>query len=636
LTDIHAILKQYWKYDRFRPLQEDIIHSVLNGKDTLALLPTGGGKSICFQVPALAVEGLCLVISPLIALMKDQVMQLQNRGISALAIHAGLNRKEIDIALDNCVYGKVKFLYLSPERLQTDIFRERVKKMNVCLLAVDEAHCISAWGYDFRPPYLQIADLREVLPGVPVLALTATATDTVKQDIQEKLAFKKDNVFQSSFARANLSYSAQPTEDKLNRLLEILKKVPGTAVVYARNRRRTVEVAAFLRSYGVKAGAYHAGLSFQERNQAQQDWLDNRLLVMVATNAFGMGIDKPDVRLVVHLDLPDTLEAYYQEAGRAGRDGKYSFAVVLHSPADLLDLREKTLEAHPPIETLRKVYQALANFYQLAVGSGEFTSFDFNLPEFAKNYKLNVLEVHNSLKQLETEGFIQLNDAYYSPSKVYVRAGNEELYKFQVANREHDALLKTLLRSYGGELFTNFVKISESAMAKTLKQPEGNIKRALTYLHKLGILVYEPQNNTPQLVFTQPRFDAANMPLNQKRINAFRKQAVDKAESVITYIQTQNRCRTQLLLEYFGEITDENCRICDYCLAQKKLKRKQADRKAWEIQILESLNQQPSAPKKLLALFPPHAAAEVSELLREMVDVGKLQFGADGDLKVSR
>jgi ATP-dependent DNA helicase RecQ len=635
LADILSILKQYWNHDQFRPMQEDIILSVLHGNDTLALLPTGGGKSICFQVPALAMDGLCLVISPLIALMKDQVMQLQRRGISAIAIHSGMNRQEIDIAFDNCVYGNVKFLYLSPERLQTDIFRERVKKMNICLLAIDEAHCISAWGYDFRPPYLQIAELREVLPDVPVLALTATATETVKKDIQEKLAFRQGKVFQSSFARANLSYSAQPTEDKFNRLLEIIKKVPGTAVVYARNRRKTVEVAQLLRSRGIKAGAYHAGLTFQERNQAQQDWLDNRLLVMVATNAFGMGIDKPDVRLVVHLDLPDTLEAYYQEAGRAGRDGKYAYAVVLYSPSDLVDLREKTLEAHPPIETLRKVYQALANYYQLAVGSGAFNSFDFDLADFSRTYKLNPLEVHYSLKQLEAEGFIQLNEGYFSPSKVYVKAGNEELYKFQVANRELDPILKTLLRSYGGELFTNFVKISERNLAKSLQQPETNVKQALKYLHKVGVLIYEPQNEKPQLVFTQARFDAGTMPLNQKRINAFRKLAIDKAEAVIKYIQTENRCRTQLLLEYFGEITDEACRVCDYCLLQKKLKRQQTDRKIWREQIVETLAKAEISPKQLLTLFPPAASKEVSEILRELVDVGKIKYAEDGNLKMA-
>ncbi|MBK0402377.1 RecQ family ATP-dependent DNA helicase [Adhaeribacter sp. BT258] len=636
MPDIHQILKQYWGYDQFRPLQEDIIQAALAGKDTLALLPTGGGKSICFQVPALAMDGICLVISPLIALMKDQVMQLQKRGIAAVAIHAGLNKREIDIALDNCVYGAVKFLYLSPERLQTDIFRERVKKMNVCLLAVDEAHCISQWGYDFRPPYLQIAELRDVLPEIPILALTATATETVKKDIQEKLAFKQENVFQSSFARANLSYSAQPAEDKINRLSEVLKSVPGTAIVYVRSRKRTVEIANELLRRGFKAAPYHAGLSFEQRNQTQTAWLENRVQVMVATNAFGMGIDKPDVRLVVHIDLPDTLEAYYQEAGRAGRDGRYAYAVVLFAPNDLLEVREKIEEAHPPIEVLRKTYQALANFYQIAVGSGEFVSFDFNLEELVKTYKLNPLETHHSLKKLETEGFLQLNDAYFSPSKVYVPAGKEELYKFQVANRDLDPLLKLLLRMYGGELFTNFVKISERSLSQALKVPQPQIVKMLQFLHKAGVIVYEPPHDKPQVIFTTPRYDAATMPLNQKKLQDFRKLALEKADAVVRYVQTANRCRTQMLLEYFGEITDESCRICDYCLQQKKLRKQQQEMAEIEKQILELLKDEPLLPKILVGNFPSKHRETAGVLLREMIDSGKLKYLESGELTVRK
>ncbi|KAA9338934.1 RecQ family ATP-dependent DNA helicase [Adhaeribacter soli] len=635
MPDIHQILKQYWNYDQFRPLQEDIINSALAGNDTLALLPTGGGKSICFQVPAMAKEGLCLVISPLIALMKDQVMQLQRRGISAIAIHAGMNRQEIDIALDNCAYGGVKFLYLSPERLQTEIFRERVKKMNVCLLAVDEAHCISQWGYDFRPPYLQIAELRELLPDVPVLALTATATETVKKDIQEKLAFKKQNVFQNSFARTNLSYSAQPAEDKLNRLVEVLKSVPGTSIVYVRSRRKTVEIAKELLRKGFSAAAYHAGLTFEQRNQIQAAWIENRVQVMVATNAFGMGIDKPDVRLVVHIDLPDNLEAYYQEAGRAGRDGKYAFAVVLFSPNDLPELREKVEEAHPPAEALRKTYQALANYYQIAVGSGEFQTYDFKLDELVKTYKLNPLETHHSLKQLETEGFLQLNDAYFSPSKVYVPAGKEELYKFQVANREHDPFLKLLLRMHGGELFSNFVKISERSLAQKLNAPEPQIRKALEFLHRSGVIVYEPQRDAPQVIFSTPRFDAASLPLNLKKLKAFRKLALEKAESVISYIQTDDRCRTQMLLEYFGELYDKSCRVCDYCLKVRKQEKQLDERIQFEKQVLEMLHQEEVSPKILLSRFTSTQKETLTQLLREMLDLGKLKYKENGNLTIA-
>ncbi|MFC5269756.1 RecQ family ATP-dependent DNA helicase [Adhaeribacter terreus] len=636
MPEIHQILKQYWGYDQFRPLQEDIINAALAGKDTLALLPTGGGKSICFQVPAMAMEGICLVISPLIALMKDQVMQLQKRGISAIAIHTGMNRREIDIALDNCVYGGVKFLYLSPERLQTDIFRERVKKMNVCLLAVDEAHCISQWGYDFRPPYLQIAQLREVLPDIPILALTATATETVKKDIQEKLAFKQENVFQSSFARANLSYSAQPAEDKINRLAEVIKSVPGTGIVYVRSRKRTVEIANELLRRGFKAAPYHAGLSFEQRNQTQTAWLENRVQIMVATNAFGMGIDKPDVRLVVHVDLPDNLEAYYQEAGRAGRDGRYAYAVVLFAPNDLLEVREKVEEAHPPMETLRKTYQALANFYQIAVGSGEFVTFDFNLEELVKTYKLNPLETHHSLKKLETEGFLQLNDAYFSPSKVYIPAGKEELYKFQVANRELDPLLKLLIRMYGGELFTNFVKISEHSLALNLKATQPQIVKMLEFLDKSGVIVYEPQHDKPQVLFTTPRYDATTLPLNQKKLRSFRGLALEKADSVVRYVQTENRCRTQLLLEYFGEISDESCRICDFCLKQKKRKKQQEEFAQLEKQLLEIIANEPLLPKMLAEKFPAKQRETLTDLLRKMLDSGKLKYLESGELVVRK
>ncbi|RYZ26185.1 MAG: ATP-dependent DNA helicase RecQ, partial [Sphingobacteriales bacterium] len=403
-------------YTAFRPLQEDIITSVLEGKDTLALLPTGGGKSVCFQVPALAMEGLCIVVSPLIALMKDQVEQLQKRGIKAISISSGMHRREIDIALDNCVHGDVKFLYVSPERLKTDIFLARFRQMKVCLIAVDEAHCISAWGYDFRPPYLQIALIRALQPKIPVIALTATATDEVKKDICERLEFKTGyQVFQQSFARKNLSYSCLETEDKPARLLQILKNVPGTAIVYVRSRNRTSVVAQWLQKQGLQAAHYHAGLSPEQRNTAQNNWIHNKTRIIVATNAFGMGIDKPDVRAVVHLDLPANLEAYYQEAGRAGRDERYSYAVLLYCKNDLEELQERIEQEHPPITELKRVYQALANSYQLAVGSGELQAFPFSLEEFSAAYKFNPAEAHNALKKLETEGLIQLNPAYHSP-----------------------------------------------------------------------------------------------------------------------------------------------------------------------------------------------------------------------------
>ncbi|MBD1398862.1 RecQ family ATP-dependent DNA helicase [Pontibacter sp. JH31] len=632
MHDIHYILKTYWGYDQFRPLQEDIIRSVLAGEDTLALLPTGGGKSICFQVPAMAQEGICLVITPLIALMKDQVEQLKKRGIPAIAIYSGMNRREIDIALDNCVYGNMKFLYLSPERLQTDLFQERVKRMKVGLLAVDEAHCISQWGYDFRPPYLELAQLREALPGVPVLALTATATEQVRLDIQEKLAFRKQHVFVKSFARFNLSYSCLYTEDKVGRLLEILQRMPGQAIVYVRSRRQTVELARFLQSRRIAAGAYHAGLKFEERSNAQQAWIDDKVRVIVATNAFGMGIDKPDVRLVVHLDLPESLEAYYQEAGRAGRDEKYAYATLLYGPSDTKDLLQKVTEAHPPLELIRRVYQCLANYYQIAVGSGFMSNFDFDLAAFSKNYKLKTLEAHHAIKRLEGEGYLQLNEAYYSPSRLYLLLDNMALYEFQVANAEHDALLRMILRMYGGEAFTGFVKISEQKLAQQLHKPEQEIRRKLEYLHKLQVLVYEPQHDAPQLVFTTPRLDAANLPLNHKKLDQLRDRAMEQAREMAHYVETSDRCRTQLLLEYFGELNDKSCRICDYCLAQRKKEREGKEQLGLREKVCKLVQDQPILPKELVQQFEPKHSEAVTELLRELVDTGMLRYAESGKL----
>ncbi len=629
---IHQILQQYWQYSAFRPLQEDIIQSVLAGQDTLALLPTGGGKSICFQVPALLKPGICLVVSPLIALMKDQVEQLHKRNIPAVAIHAGLNKHEIDIALDNCVFGSIKFLYLSPERLQTDIFRERVKRMQVNLIAVDEAHCISAWGYDFRPAYLQLAALREILPNISVIALTATATEIVKKDIQEKLLFRNGQVFQQSFARANLSYSCLFTEDKNSRLLGILNNVTGSAVVYVRSRRQTVETAKWLQGRGILAGSYHAGLSHTDRSRAQQQWIDNKLRVIVATNAFGMGIDKPDVRLVVHLDLPETLEAYYQEAGRAGRDERYAYAVILVGPPDAEDLTAKITEAHPPVDALKRVYQALANYYQLAVGSGEMSTFDFQIEDFTRTYQLKALETHHAIRKLEAEGLLQLSEAYYSPSKVLFAVGHEELYKFQVAHPEYDVLLKTLLRVYGGNIYTAFVKIAERQLSKYLNIPETAVRKALQQLHQRGIVEYVPQREAPQLLFTTPRYSAENIPLNTKKLTQLRTTALEKALAVQQYLQTTNRCRTQLLLAYFGEISDQACRICDYCLARKKARRREQNETTLQNQVMTYLAEKPLHPKMLTAKFAPQYTPELTQIIRQLLDQGQVMYDPQGQL----
>ncbi|UOQ67610.1 RecQ family ATP-dependent DNA helicase [Hymenobacter volaticus] len=633
--DILHVLNQTWGHMAFRPLQEDIIRTVLAGQDVLALLPTGGGKSICFQVPALARDGLCLVISPLIALMKDQVENLRKRGIKAEAVYAGMSHQEIDQTLDNCVYGPVKFLYVSPERLLTDMFRARVGKMKVSLLAVDEAHCLSQWGYDFRPPYLRIAELRELLPGVPCIALTATATEKVRQDIVENLRFRSGyQVFQQSFARPNLSYSVLATEDKLRRLLEVVRGVGigKTSIVYARTRRQTEDTAAYLQQHGLRAAAYHAGLLSDQRTRIQQDWMQNKVHCIVATNAFGMGIDKPDVRLVVHLEAPDTLEAYYQEAGRAGRDEKYAFAVLLEGPNDADELRRRTQQAYPPLDTVRRVYQALANYSRTAVGGGELVAFDFDIQQFAETYRIKALEAHNSLRTLAREGYVLLNEAVNDPARVYIPIDHTDLYRFQVANAQHDQLIKSLLRFHGGELFAGFQRISENSLAQHLKMSVTDLRKMLLFLHRSGIIQYQPRHDSPQAQFTTPRFDADKLPLDQKRLLQARELATRKTESVIQYV-TGGRCRQQLLLEYFGELNAPACRVCDFCLARKKAKQDAVAPASLREQLLTLLRTTPQTPREVLAHFAPGQATSITEQLRELVELGELRYAPDGRLQ---
>ena len=634
--DILHVLRQTWGHTSFRPLQEDIIRSVLAGQDTLALLPTGGGKSICFQVPALARAGLCLVVSPLIALMKDQVENLRRRGIKAEAVYAGMSHQEIDQTLDNCVYGPVKFLYVSPERLLTDTFRARVGKMKVSLLAVDEAHCLSQWGYDFRPPYLRIAELRELLPDVPCIALTATATEQVRADIVEKLRFGATHqVFQQSFARPNLSYSVLSTEDKLKRLLEVVRGVgpDKTSIVYARTRRQTEDAASYLNRQGLSAAAYHAGLPAEQRTRTQQDWMQNEIRCMVATNAFGMGIDKPDVRLVVHLEAPDNLEAYYQEAGRAGRDEKYAFAVLLQGPNDADELRRRTQQAHPPPDMVRRVYQALANFSRTAVGGGELVAFDFDIQQFAETYRLRALDAHNSLRTLEREGLVQVNEAVNNPARVHIPIDHTDLYQFQVANAQHDQLIKSLLRFNGGELFAGFQRISENSLAQHLRLSVADVRKMLVFLHRSGIIQYQPRHDSPQVLFTTPRHDADQLPLDQKRLNQSRELARHKTESVIHYA-AGGRCRQQLLLAYFGELEAPACGVCDVCLAQKKAGQPASPPPTLRAQLLALLKAVPQTPREVLAHFAPGQATMVTALLRELVELEELRYAADGRLMV--
>jgi ATP-dependent DNA helicase RecQ len=628
-----SILQKYWQHGQFRPLQEDIIQSVLEGKDTLALLPTGGGKSICFQVPALLLDGVCIVITPLIALMKDQVEQLTKRGILAVAIHSGMSRHQIDILLDNAVYGGIKFLYLSPERLQTEMFVARVKQMKIGLIAVDESHCISQWGYDFRPPYLKLAALRELKPDVPIIALTATATALVRDDIMEKLAFRKaSHVFQKSFARENLSFVVRKSENKDKKLIEILQKINGSAIVYVRSRKATQNLADWLTKKGIQASFYHAGLTFDLRAKRQDEWIQNKSRVMVATNAFGMGIDKPDVRTVIHLDIPENIESYYQEAGRAGRDGQRSYAVVLYQDADIQNLETKVMQSQPSVEYLKKIYQCLANYYQLAIGSAEGESFDFDLHQFTERFQLNPMEVYNALRKLEEEGLIQFNESFYSPSAVYIIADHTKLYEFQVANARFDPLIKMLLRLYGGELFSGFTKISESYLAKALNTRLEDIVAILLHLNELKVILYAAAKDKPQLTFISPRQDANQLPLNVVRLEARKKLIVDKMHAIIGFVKNEHRCRMQWVQDYFSETSFTPCNICDICVSKRKKENVEAYTNM-RIEVLNVLKNQRLTIEQLEEQITPRDQELFVDVVREMVDEGAIAYDEAWRLK---
>ena len=567
--NLQAILTKYWGFSSFRPLQEDIIQSVLEGRDALALLPTGGGKSICYQVPGLAAEGICIVVSPLIALMKDQVQSLRDKGIKAVGIYHGMSRMEIDNAVDNCVYGDVKFLYLSPERLTTEIIRSRLEKMKVNLLAIDEAHCISQWGYDFRPPYLRIAEIRDLLPETPVLALTATATRQVVADIMEKLHFSKTNVFQKSFERKNLAYLVFREEDKLQRLLKICRNVQGTGLVYVRNRKKTREIAEWLKMNGVSADYYHAGLTSLERDAKQNAWMKERTRVIVSTNAFGMGIDKPNVRFVVHMSLPDSPEAYFQEAGRAGRDGYKAYAVLLYNPADLAELESFHKRSYPPLATIKAIYNSLGNYFQLAMGSGKDQSMPFDLLGFSRQYGYDPFLVFNALGFLEREGYIATSEALANPSRIMFTIDNEDLYRFQVANPKYNAFTKLLLRSYTG-LFSEFGKISEKDMASRAGIPEAAVIKLLQEMHNMQILHYQRQNTAPLITFLEERMPASAMLISKEVYREREAFSRIRMQAMIQYTSDENACRSGYLLSYFGEEAGQRCGQCDICLERNK------------------------------------------------------------------
>lgn len=567
---LQQILTRYWGYSVFRPLQEEIIQSVLNGKDTLALLPTGGGKSICFQVPALAQEGICIVVSPLIALMKDQVESLRKKGIKAMSIISGMSRQEVDIALDNCIFGDYKFLYLSPERLSSEIVRLRIEKMKVNLFAVDEAHCISQWGYDFRPPYLKIAEVRELHPGVPVLALTATATAEVQVDIQKKLQFKNGSVFKKSFERKNLSYVVLYDEDRYRKTIDILNKVPGSSIIYVRNRRKTKEIAQLLLKNNISADFYHAGLAGSERSNKQTAWIENKIRIMVSTNAFGMGIDKPDVRTVIHLDLPDSPEAYFQEAGRAGRDEKNAYAILFFSENDKDDFEKRMALSFPDADQIKNIYHALGNYLQVPIGSGEGVSYPFAINDFCKNYKLDVLLSYSCLKMLESDGYIAMSDSVYLPSRIHFTLDNMELYKFQVEQPSLDPFIKIILRTYEG-VFDDFVKINEKELAVKAGTNEDDVIKKLKYLQRCAVLDYKPLSDEPQIMFTQERIPSKDVRITPETLHHRKKRYLTRAHAMLKYGSTLHQCRSTILLDYFGERKEQRCGNCDYCKERNKL-----------------------------------------------------------------
>lgn len=622
---IHDILLTYWGYHQFRPLQEDIIQSVLEGKDTLALLPTGGGKSICFQVPVMAKKGIGVVISPLIALMKDQVEHLQQRGIKAYAIYSGMSYREINIALDNCIHGDVKFLYLSPERLKSELVQTRLQQMDINLLAVDEAHCISQWGYDFRPEYLQIADVREWMPKVPVIALTASATPDVVKDIQQKLRFSKPNVFSKSFTRANIAYVVSQTEDKHHKLMSILNGVKGTALIYVRNRRKTQELAKFLSLAGERADYYHAGLTHELRIKKQEDWIKNRTRIMVCTNAFGMGIDKANVRLVIHYEIPDSLESYYQEAGRAGRDEKKAYAVLLSAHTDVLEARDKFEQHFPPEKEIKRVYQALCNYYAIPAGANPERSFDFDMAEFCMRFDMKTHLVYPALKILEQCDIVCLNEVFYEPSKLMMAVSHETLYKFQVEHEMYDDFIKIILRTYGG-LFDQYVTISERQLAMNIKLPQATVVEYLNRLTRLQIIDYRQQKDKPQITFLQERAHADQLQLPSS-IMVTRKQTVKaKLDAMIAYAENSTMCRSKKLVAYFDEFGADDCGICDVCLLRKKMELT-PERFDELIQLIHTkVSAEPLHIDLLVDVIKGYQATQSLEAIRFLLDNNKLRY----------
>ena len=617
-----SILKQYWGYDEFRALQGDIIRSIAAGKDTLGLMPTGGGKSLTFQVPTMAMDGICIVVTPLIALMKDQVENLKKRGIAAAAIFSGMTHNEILMTLDNAVFEAYKFLYVSPERLATPIFMEKIKQANVCMIAVDESHCISQWGYDFRPSYLRIADIRELLPDVPVLALTATATPEVVKDIQEQLHFREPNLFQKSFNRSNLAYVVRTVENKDENLLKILNSVPGTSVVYVRNRKRTKEISDFLNVNGISAENFHAGLKNETKDAKQSRWKQGETRVIVSTNAFGMGIDKAEVCTVVHMDLPDSLEAYFQEAGRAGRDEQKAYAVLLYNNGDAVKMRKRVSDSFPGKEMVVKVYEALGNYFQIGVGSGLDAVFAFDIGDFCTKFKLPILIAYSSLKLLQQAGYIELTDEQDSSSRVLFTVGKDDLYKLK-HNGDQERLIHILLRSYTG-LFTDLASISEEVLAKRLEWTRDQVYEHLIVLAKERVIQYIPRKKTPFLTFVREREATGRVELTKEAYDDRRERYISRVKSVLDYAQEENNCRSQMLLSYFGEKDTQPCGKCDICLKKKETQISTEDFELIRLAIQKALAVEELSINALVKKAP-FKEPKVLQVIRYMQDNGQIE-----------
>ena len=629
------ILKQYWGYDRFRGIQEDIIDSISKNKDTLGLMPTGGGKSITFQVPALAKEGMCLVITPLIALMKDQVQNLKKRGIKALAIYSGMSRQDIIITLENLIFGNYKFLYISPERLDTEIFRTKLRKMHISMITVDESHCISQWGYDFRPAYLKIAEIRELLPDVPVLALTATATPEVVKDIQARLHFRHKNVFRMSFERNNLAYIVRKTENKTAELLHILRSMPGSAIVYVRNRRRTKEITELLNNEHITADFYHAGLDDATKDIRQHRWQSGESRVMVATNAFGMGIDKPDVRIVIHMDLPDSIEAYFQEAGRAGRDGQKAYAVILYAKSDKTTLHKRIPDTFPEKEYIRDVYEHLQYYYQMAMGDGLDCVREFNIEDFCRKFKYFPVPVDSALRILTQAGYLEYTAEQDSTSRILFTIRRDELYRLREMGEDMDRLIQAVLRSYTG-VFTDYTYINEASLAICTGLTRRQIYEMLVHLAKLRIVSYIPHKKTPYIIYTRERVEAQRIHISPEVYEHRKARYETRINAMLDYVTNDTVCRSRMLLDYFGERNEHNCGQCDTCISlrSKPGASEQPDRKTLCAKVCGILSRESLTPADLLKQLPMDKEL-LTEILHRLLDEGKI-IAVDGILQIKK